>query len=179
MKKSDLKTGMSVELRSGAYGIVMGNAILTLDIDHIASHGGCDLSNYADDMKYTYDSRLDIIKVFKEREKLSGSDINFKVSSLDRFKKYFIGDLIWKREDYPRYFKSKLTGNIFRFDHRYKCVMVSVGKPHFIGSLGCKFESGMDHRNASLWEEVFDYKAKKVTMKDVYAKFGEVVEVEL
>jgi hypothetical protein len=29
-----------------------------------------------------------------------------------------------------------------------------------------------------LWEEVFDYKVKTVTMKDIYAKFGEVVEIK-
>lgn len=81
MKKSDLKTGMVVELRNEDKYLVMNDSILNLD-------GWDKMSNYEDDLTSRAFDSLDILKVY---ETSGGS-----------FKNMFLNSnltLIWKREE--------------------------------------------------------------------------------
>ena len=81
MKKSDLKTGMVVELRNENKYLVMNDSILNLD-------GWDKMSNYEDDLTSRAFDSLDILKVY---ETSGGS-----------FKNMFLNSnltLIWEREE--------------------------------------------------------------------------------
>lgn len=81
MKKSDLKTGMVVELRNEDKYLVVNDGILNLD-------GWDKMSNYEDDLKSRAFESLDILKVY---ETSGGS-----------FKNMFLNSnltLIWEREE--------------------------------------------------------------------------------
>ena len=81
MKKSDLKTGMVVELRNKNKYLVMNDSILNLD-------GWDKMSNYEDDLTSRAFDSLDILKVY---ETSGGS-----------FKSMFLNSnltLIWEREE--------------------------------------------------------------------------------
>lgn len=81
MKKSDLKTGMVVELRNEDKYLVMNDSILNLD-------GWDKMSNYENDLTSRAFDSLDILKVY---ETSGGS-----------FKNMFLNSnltLIWKREE--------------------------------------------------------------------------------
>ena len=81
MKKSDLKTGMVVELRNENKYLVMNDSILNLD-------GWDKMSNYEDDLTSRAFDSLDILKVY---ETGGGS-----------FKSMFLNSnltLIWEREE--------------------------------------------------------------------------------
>lgn len=81
MKKSDLKTGMVVELRNEDKYLVVNDSILNLD-------GWDKMSNYEDDLTSRAFDSLDILKVY---ETSGGS-----------FKNMFLNSnltLIWEREE--------------------------------------------------------------------------------
>ena len=81
MKKSDLKTGMVVELRNEDKYLVMNDSILNLD-------GWDKMSNYENDLTSRAFDSLDILKVY---ETSGGSFKNmFLISNLT---------LIWEREE--------------------------------------------------------------------------------
>ena len=99
MRKEDLRTGMCVLMRSGSYGIVMGNAVLS--INNSKSHtGGTPLRNYNDELDYNtnkIDHMWDIMEVYAEKSDLSGGSILLKTESTQNIKDFLLGNKVWVR----------------------------------------------------------------------------------
>lgn len=83
--KDDLKTGMVVEIRDGKRYLVLGNRILS-EKTHI------NFDQLDDDMICGFGEEFDIIKIYKDSEKLFG------LNELNDDRKEVL-TLIWQREE--------------------------------------------------------------------------------
>jgi len=92
MTKKDLKTGMTVQMKSGEFGIILGNAVMCL------TSGSISLDYYNNDMHTTTDDSWSIIKVYKEHADLGGGRLTWRLKNPER---HLCGPLIWERKIKP------------------------------------------------------------------------------
>lgn len=89
--KSLLKTGRTVLLKSGHYGLILGNSVVCCEAKR--GGGGIPLTQYSNMLINTIDKPSSIIKIFEERQDCSGSGLKFKAE----YPEYLIGKEIWAR----------------------------------------------------------------------------------
>ena len=83
MKKSDLKTGMIVEMNNGDLRMVLGNALMGM----AGASGGITLAFVDDELLVRRNHAQSIVKVFEEAEKSRNNYIGADVSWFSRASK--------------------------------------------------------------------------------------------
>lgn len=123
MNKKDLKDGMIVKLRNNIFYCILHNDILIKDEDEGKYEIIVSLNKYDDDMKFSKDEILDIMKVYDsnmkilwERKEIDWSKIPYDTKVLVRNNK----DQTWEKRYFESYeFKKDCPFNTYIMGQTY------------------------------------------------------------
>lgn len=173
MKKEELQTGTVLEFANGYRAMVIRSVYG--DSIYYATHG-CNeqdrLSILSDDLEHTtrfYPKYGRVMRILKANTGPASMRPDYMVKTCNE-----ATEILWEREVYPKWFRSKIDGTLVKFTGLNEGIVVANGC--VIHPVGYKCRIWVNHSNSQLWQEVQE-PIKEMTVGEIEESLGFKIKI--